>query len=290
MSAQFDAASIARLSLHDSSRFSIQLAQTLHRQELLKQWNIPADSKILELGCGQGDCTTVLASAVGEQGRVVAVDPADLDYGSPHTLGQAQSHISRGPLCKRITWVQQSPLEYLTSITSGETESFDATVLAHCLWYFDSPSTILSTFRAIKGRSKRLLIAEWSLIATHQSSQPHVLATIAQASLECRKSKSTSNVRTVLSPKRIIDLALAAGWSLEADTYVQPGDELLDGQWEVAACLSPNFERQVEEHVSNERERSAVFALRDACESSLKRLTDDKKCVRAMDVWVARFT
>ena len=81
MSTQLDAASIARLSLHDPTHFSIQHSQTIHRLVLLQHWNIPTDSKVLELGCGQGDCTTVLANAVGEQGRVVAVDPADLDYG-----------------------------------------------------------------------------------------------------------------------------------------------------------------------------------------------------------------
>lgn len=80
---KLDAASIARLSLHDHhpTHFSIQHSQTLHRLELLQYWNIPTGFKVLELGCGQGDCTTVLASAVGEQGRVVAVDPADLNYG-----------------------------------------------------------------------------------------------------------------------------------------------------------------------------------------------------------------
>jgi ubiquinone/menaquinone biosynthesis C-methylase UbiE len=81
MSAQLDAAFIARLSLHDPAHFSIQHSQTLHRLKLLQYWNIPTCSKVLELGCGQGDCTTVLASAVGEQGSVVAVDPAELDYG-----------------------------------------------------------------------------------------------------------------------------------------------------------------------------------------------------------------
>lgn len=81
MSTQLDAASIARLSLHDPAHISIQHSQTLHRLALLRHWNIPTGSKVLELGCGQGDCTTVLASAVGGQGRVVAVDPADLDYG-----------------------------------------------------------------------------------------------------------------------------------------------------------------------------------------------------------------
>ena len=82
MSTQLDATSIARLSLHDPTHFSIQHSQTLHRLVLLQHWNIPTGSKVLELGCGQGDCTTVLASAVGEQGSVVAVDPADLEYGA----------------------------------------------------------------------------------------------------------------------------------------------------------------------------------------------------------------
>ena len=81
MSTQLDAASIARLSLHDPNYFSIQHSQTLHRLVLLQHWNIPTGSKVLELGCGQGDSTTVLANAVGEQGRVVAVDPAELGYG-----------------------------------------------------------------------------------------------------------------------------------------------------------------------------------------------------------------
>lgn len=81
MSTKLDAASIARLSLHDSNSLTIQQSQTIHRLELLQHWKISPGSKVLELGCGQGDCTTVLASAVGEQGSVVAVDPADLDYG-----------------------------------------------------------------------------------------------------------------------------------------------------------------------------------------------------------------
>jgi predicted methyltransferase len=82
MSTQNDAASIARLSLHDPTRFDIQYSQTLHRLAVLQHWNIPTGSKVLELGCGQGDFTTVLAHAVGKHGTVVAIDPADLDYGA----------------------------------------------------------------------------------------------------------------------------------------------------------------------------------------------------------------
>lgn len=292
MSTPLDAEVIARVSLHDAAHFSIQHSQTIHRLALLQQWNVPAGSKVLELGCGQGDCTTVLASAVGEEGKVVAVDPADLNYGAPYTLGQAQGHISQGPLGKQIAWVQQSPLDYLASLSAlpaSEDKAFDATVLAHCLWYFASPSLILSTFRAIKQHSKRLLLAEWSLVATQPSAQPHVLAALAQAALECRKPKSKSNVRTVLGPKQLTDLAVAAGWQLDTQTRVQCGDGLLDGQWEVSACLSSSFQKEVEEQVSDERERAVVLALRDACEASLEGVEGGRKGVRSMDVWVSSF-
>jgi hypothetical protein len=55
-----------------------------------------------------------------------------------------------------------------------------------------------------------------------------------------------ANVRTVLGPKRLIDLAVAAEWQLESETLVQGGEGLLDGQWEVSACLSSSFQKEVE--------------------------------------------
>lgn len=208
--------------------------------------------------------------------------------GSPWTLGEAQAHISEGPLGKRITWIQQSTLDFLSALKSPS-PTFDATVLAHSLWYFHSPSLILDTFRAVKQQSKRLLLAEWSLVATHPSAQPHVLAALTQAALECRKPSSESNVRTVLAPKRLIELALEAGWQMESEARVQSGDGLLDGQWEVSACLSPSFVKETEEHVSDERERGMILALRDACEASLEGIQRGQKGVRAMDVWAASF-
>lgn len=42
-----------------------------HRVNIVKAWNIPPGSRVLELGPGQGDCTIVLAAAVGEQGYVL---------------------------------------------------------------------------------------------------------------------------------------------------------------------------------------------------------------------------
>lgn len=54
-----------------------------HRVNIVKSWNIPPGSRILEIGPGQGDCTIVLATAVGESGHVDAVDPAPLNSGTP---------------------------------------------------------------------------------------------------------------------------------------------------------------------------------------------------------------
>lgn len=186
--------------------------------------------------------------------------------------------------------MQQTPKDYLASLPlPSESKDFDVTVLAHSLWYFSSPSLILSTFRAVKQHSKRLLLAEWSLVATNHSAQPHVLAALTQAALECHKPKSISNVRTVLGPKRLAELAVAAGWQLESETRVQPGDGLLDGLWEVSSCLSSSFEKEIEEKVGNERERVVVLALRDACKASLENVPMGRKGVRSMDVWVASF-
>lgn len=217
--------------------------------------------------------------------------------GSPYTLGQAQTHISQGPLGSRITWVQQAPLDYLLSVPSlsptslvleGGSKMFDDAVLVHCPWYFASPSLMLLTFQALRQHSKRLLLAEWSLVASDHHAQPHVLAVLAQAALECRKNKSTSNVRTVLSPKRLTEIALAAGWQMQTETRLQ-SEGLLDGKWEVSTCLSSSFERQVDEQVHDEREREVIIALRDACQASLDNIQGGKDAVQAMDVWAGSF-
>lgn len=68
---------------NDPQGLKVQLGQTEHRINLINSWGIAPGEKVLELGCGQGDCSVSLAAAVGETGKVVAVDPGRLDYGLP---------------------------------------------------------------------------------------------------------------------------------------------------------------------------------------------------------------
>lgn len=81
---------------------TIQRTQLTHRIELVKTFQVKKGMKVLEIGCGQGDTTVVLADAVGETGHIVAIDIASPEYGAPITLGEAAETISQSPLGQRI--------------------------------------------------------------------------------------------------------------------------------------------------------------------------------------------
>lgn len=81
---------------------TIQKVQTEHRLKLVDFWNIKEGSKVLEIGCGQGDTTAVLAYTVGETGFVHGIDIASPDYGSPVTLGNSMAFLKNSPLGNRI--------------------------------------------------------------------------------------------------------------------------------------------------------------------------------------------
>ncbi|KAG9097679.1 hypothetical protein FRC07_010747, partial [Ceratobasidium sp. 392] len=176
---------IAKLNIWEPWFKTPPLNQTTHRVRLAQAWDIAEGSRILELGCGQGDCTTVLAAAVGDSGYVTGVDPAPLDYGSPATLGQAQAHLKQSKLGNRISFVQANPADF---VAAPENENkFDTAVLAHSIYYMASPTTVLNILQAIHDKApsiKRLCIAEYALAASVPEAYPHVLAILMQAALE----------------------------------------------------------------------------------------------------------
>lgn len=75
----------------DGKPNNVDIGQVKHRFHLINIWLIPPGSRVLEIGCGQGNTMAVLAEIVGSDGHVNAVDPAPGDYGSPWTLGDAQA-------------------------------------------------------------------------------------------------------------------------------------------------------------------------------------------------------
>ena len=225
---------------------------------------------------------TVALACFAPQAHITAVDPASLDYGAPFTLGQAQSHISNGPLGSRVTFVQSNPIAFCQETA----DKFDAVVFTHCIWYFQSPALIQQTLEACNRTSKTLYIAEWSLTSPPGSGQAHVLAALTQAALEVHRAESHSNVQTVLSSSGLESIATEAGWATQATDMIQPDVDLQDGEWEVGAVKDPDFDNLIQQHVSGGREKAFVKAMRDA---TLQAAKAENGRIRPMSVWVAKF-
>lgn len=263
----------------------IEVVQAKHRIELVNKWQIPPGSRVLELGCGQGTCTNVLAETVGPDGHVDAVDPGSPDYGSPFTLGQAQAHISGTEVGPRITWHNADPTEFLAKNADA---TWDFAVLAHCIWYFDKWQVLEDMLRALKGRVKKLLVAEYALKATEPDARPHLLSALARASLEAHNKASHANIRCLLSPKGIKETAEKAGWNIGQQSNIVPEVGLLDGSWETGDVKGKGFAEEVDKFIQDERVKEVLLSSREAVLEAVQALEGRK--VRTMDVWVADFS
>jgi ubiquinone/menaquinone biosynthesis C-methylase UbiE len=226
----------------------IATSQTLHRLNLLTTWfggletakNALQGKTVLEIGCGQGDMTVVLAWAVGPTGKIAAIDPAPLDYGSPETLREAQERVSKSEIGARIEWVQADPVEVL--LRDPKLRGADYIVLAHSLLYMKSTGYLEELFRALapaasrsaeSASSPKLLLAEWGMRVSNENARAHLLTVQAQAA----QPLDSGNVQLYLEPKVTIELATEAGWKREKETWIESPD-LDDGAWEVAAARS----------------------------------------------------
>ena len=269
--------------LSDAAHISVEQGQAEHRVELVNSWEMAPGSRVLEIGCGQGTTTAMLAEAVGPSGHVDALDPGPPDYGAPFTLAQAQGHLSQGPVGDRITWHNAEPDAWLAK-TDG---SWDYVVLAHCIWYFASPGVLKSMLAALKGRAGKLLVAEYALTATERAAAPHVTAAIARATLEALHKDTEANIRCLLAPESIKAVAGESGWSLDREEIVVPGQGLMDGSWEVGTVKSKSFLAEVDKYIEDPTLRTALVSSREAVVGAVALLKGEK--VRTMDVWVSRF-
>lgn len=244
--------------------------QIQHRIEILKKWDLTPGSKILEIGCGQGDCTLVLADLVGEHGHVTAIDPAPLDYGAPMTLGEAQSQLKSSPYGNQITFHQTNLQDFLDS---GPSEPlYDYAIFMHSIWYLPTVEALQSMLLSLRGRAKRLLIAEYVLdIRGDISALPHLIAAISQAEFNSRDEHSSGrddNIQSIISPKMMRAAALHAGWEFQREETTEATEGLEDGRWEVSRVLSKGYLERLESQsgVSGKRRQEFANALIEAVE------------------------
>ncbi len=212
----------------------IQLRDIEYRIALAGTWGIPERARILEIGCGQGDMTAVLAAAVGPDGHVTAVDIAGPEYGGPVTLGQSAEHLAKGPLGPRIEFRFNTDL--LDPGVDFGPDSFDLIVLAHGAWYFDSITQLEEMLRRILPWSKRFCFAEWDPEPRALEQVAHMLAVLIQGQLGAYQANEDANVRTPFSRKQLSSLLLNAGWEQIEETTVATRS-LEDARWEIDNCL-----------------------------------------------------
>ncbi|MEZ4562131.1 MAG: methyltransferase domain-containing protein [Thermomicrobiales bacterium] len=209
-------------------------AQARYREALAAGWGIPAGARLLEIACGQGDMSAVLAHAVGATGHVTGVDIASPGYGAPLTLGEATAFLQAGPLGERLTFRFETDL--LDDAILYPDDAFDAVVLAHGAWYFASQEQLRATLRRVRQWAPRLHIAEWDLEPQTMEQIPHLLAVLLQGLIEGYHPDSEANVRTPFSREQMLALLAETGWQVthefRADTSA-----LQDGAWEVDLAL-----------------------------------------------------
>ena len=210
------------------------LAQRRYREALAEGWEIPAGARILEIACGQGDMSAVLAQAVGAIGHVTGVDIASPEYGAPLTLGEATALLQAGPLGDRLTFRFQTDL--LDDSVTFPDDAFDAVVLAHGAWYFANLRQLRATLRRVRQWAPLLHFAEWDLEPQVFTQTPHLVAVLLQGLIESYHPDSAANVRTPFSRQQLHALLVETGWEssheFRADTSA-----LQDGAWEVDLAL-----------------------------------------------------
>jgi SAM-dependent methyltransferase len=205
----------------------IQVTQTTYRLALASAWQIPDGATVLEVGCGQGDMTAVLASLVGPNGRVVGVDVAPPSYGSPVTVGVSARVLLDGPLGDRID------MRYETDVLSDDVGTgYDLVVLAHCSWYFASADLLGRTLEKARSLGSRLCFAEWDPQPARPDQIPHLLAVLAQD----RMGETDGNIRAPLTRATLLAALDRAGWQVEQIADVDTS-ALQDADWEIAAAL-----------------------------------------------------
>lgn len=225
---------IEKYSLFEQDK--VQQIQLQHRFALVEAFQIKPGMRVLEIGCGQGDTTVALADAVGEEGRVIALDIASGDYGAPFTLAQAHERILATQLGERITFhLETDFLQFELA------ESVDVIVLSHCSWYFKFGEQLRAYFEKMKKIGDRICFAEWDTRFTNMSQRSHFCA-VSILAMYSAFVQNDGNIQSVFSSEQIKGYANNVQLQLVSEKIVD-ASYLQDGAWErdYANSISSQF-------------------------------------------------
>ncbi len=211
-------------------------AQLRHRMALVEFWRPTPGDRVLEVGCGQGDCTAVLAYVVGNGGKVVAVDIKPDSYGAPVSLRDAHRFVKSSNIGK---WVQfHTHADLLDSTWDFPDEYFDLVVFAHSSWYMSSLKEVEDLFARVRPWSKRMGYAEWYPKPQNKRQVPHLVALLAQMHITSNwpqgHERLDFNVRSMVTPEQAKTIARNVGWAVTNEWVTDSSTGLEDGSvWEI---------------------------------------------------------
>jgi ubiquinone/menaquinone biosynthesis C-methylase UbiE len=219
---------------YDDDEKTLQLR---HRTALVDMWTPGKGDYVIEIGCGQGETTAILAAAVDASGRVLAVDKEPSEYGNPITLGQTQAYITSSTIGDHIEFLLSTDL--LDPHVDFPENAFDLAVFSHSSWYMSSPQELHRLFARVRPWARRLGYAEWDARPRHLQQLPHLLAALLQAHAHSVAPKtSAANVRSLLLPDQVRFLAEKAGWSIIEERIIDTSTPLGYGKsWEIHKAL-----------------------------------------------------
>ena len=214
-----------------------------HRLRLADAWKIFYGSRILEIGCGQGETTAALAYTVGEGGFVYAVDLANENYGSPENLGTARERLMFSHFGDRINI--DLGVNILNPSFDFEPNSFGYVVLSHCLWYLSSQEELRDILFKVRRWAPRLCVAEWDPRCTTMGQYKHFMSANIQAICEAYHISDHFNIKTMFYPHEIENAMLACGWDITSEDTIEAYD-VQDAMWEID-IVKDMFPRKISE-------------------------------------------
>ncbi|MBQ9383423.1 MAG: class I SAM-dependent methyltransferase [Ruminiclostridium sp.] len=214
-----------------------------HRLRLVDFWKIYYGSRILEIGCGQGETTACLAYAAGENGFVYAVDLANENYGSPEDLGTARERLMYSHIGDRINI--DLGVNILSPSFDFEPNSFGYVVLSHCLWYLSSQEELRDILFKVRNWAPRICLAEWDPRVTSFGQYRHFMAANIQAICEAYHISDHFNIKTMFYPSEIENALASCGWDVTSTALIDAYD-VQDALWEID-IVKDMFPRKISE-------------------------------------------
>ncbi|KAK8061184.1 S-adenosyl-L-methionine-dependent methyltransferase [Apiospora hydei] len=274
----------------------------------------PPGSRVLEIGCGQGNATAVLAEAVGEGGSVSSYsDGPPLSSATPstqHPRLRRPLHPSPSPIpplrrpCRRAHRLAPRRARGLpppddARIHQRADQDLGRRGPRALRLVLRRPPVLASILRALRAPRGALVYRRVRPAgdgARRGAARARGPGDGAAREPPAPGASSSANIRSLLGPAAIAEVAREAGWVQEEETattassasIVVPRAGLLDGSWEVGTVVGKEFLEEMEEHITDERVKVVLRSARDATIAAARGLGEGE-AVRTMDVWVSSF-